>query len=72
VLNLVDGENSMGEIRDAVAAAYGPVPLELVTGYLDVLEALGVIHCSGPIGLAERPREHDRARAAGAREDAGG
>ena len=42
-LNLVNGTRSVGEIRDALAAIYGPVPLELVTGYLAALASIGVI-----------------------------
>ncbi|HSL84427.1 MAG TPA: serine hydrolase, partial [Thermoanaerobaculia bacterium] len=30
---------------DAVAASYGPVPLDLVAGYADTLEALGIVRC---------------------------
>ncbi len=37
-LNLVDGKRSTLEIRDALAAIYGPVPLELVEEYLAALE----------------------------------
>ena len=38
-LNLVDGRRSTLEIRDALAATYGPVPLELVEEYLEALLA---------------------------------
>lgn len=37
-LNLVDGRRSTLEIRDALSAIYGPVPLELVEEYLSALE----------------------------------
>jgi hypothetical protein len=43
VLNLVNGKRSAGEIRDAVSAEYGPVPVELVTEYLRALRAANVI-----------------------------
>ena len=46
-LNLVDGRRSVGEIRDALAATIGPVPVEEVAEYLDTLARLGVI---GPTG----------------------
>jgi aminopeptidase YwaD len=42
-LNLVDGRRTVGEIRDALAAIYGPVPLEQVSGFLEVLEKIGVL-----------------------------
>jgi aminopeptidase YwaD len=43
VLNFVDGKRSMQEIRDAVSAEYGPVPLEMVVEYLKALEKIGVV-----------------------------
>jgi aminopeptidase YwaD len=43
VLNLADGRRTAQEIRDVVAAEYGPVPLELVVEYLRALEAIGVV-----------------------------
>ena len=43
VLNLVDGARTDVQIRNAVSAIYGPVPLELVTEFLGALEAAGVI-----------------------------
>ena len=43
VLNLVDGKRSVPDIRDAVSAIYGPVPLELVVEFLGALAAAGVI-----------------------------
>jgi hypothetical protein len=42
-LNFVDGRRSAGMIRDALSAAYGPVPFELVLEYLHALESIGVI-----------------------------
>ena len=42
-LNLVDGRRSVGEIRDALAAIYGPVPIDTVTEYLRALESIGVL-----------------------------
>ncbi len=42
VLNLVDGARSAAEIRDAVSAIYGPVPLEHVVEYLRALQEAGL------------------------------
>jgi hypothetical protein len=43
VLNFSDGKRNAQEIRDAVSAEYGPVPLELVVEYLKALEEIGVV-----------------------------
>src|SRR5215469_1766389 len=43
VLNFADGKRNAQEIRDAVSAEYGPVPLELVVEYLQALEKIGVV-----------------------------
>jgi aminopeptidase YwaD len=43
VLNFVDGKRNSQEIRDAVSAEYGPVPLDLVVEYLRALEKIGVL-----------------------------
>jgi hypothetical protein len=43
VLNFVDGKRNALEIRDAVSAEYGPVPVELVVEYLKALEKIGVV-----------------------------
>jgi hypothetical protein len=43
VLNFGDGKRNAQEIRDAVSAEYGPVPLELVVEYLKALEKIGVV-----------------------------
>jgi aminopeptidase YwaD len=43
VLNLVDGRRSNLDIRNAVSAFYGPVPLALVTEYLLTLERAAVV-----------------------------
>jgi aminopeptidase YwaD len=42
VLNLVDGRRTAAEIRDAVSAIYGPVPLEHVVEYLQALRQAGL------------------------------
>jgi len=43
VLNLANGKRRAQDIRDAVSAEYGPVPLELVVEYLKALEKIGVV-----------------------------
>ena len=43
VLNLVDGRRTDVDIRNAVSATYGPVPVELVLEYLTALESAGVV-----------------------------
>jgi len=42
-LNFVDGGRSVREIRDALSAEFGPVPLEHVAAYLEALETIKVI-----------------------------
>jgi aminopeptidase YwaD len=42
-LNFADGKRNAQQIRDAVSAEYGPVPLELVVEYLTALEKIGVV-----------------------------
>ena len=43
VLNFADGKRQAQEIRDAVSAEYGPVPLEMVVEYLRALEKIGMV-----------------------------
>src|SRR5438445_367229 len=43
VLNFADGKRNAQEIRDAVSAAYGPRPVEIVLEYLQALEMIGVV-----------------------------
>jgi aminopeptidase YwaD len=43
VLNFADGKRNAQEIRDAVSAEYGPVPVEMVVEYLRALEKIGVV-----------------------------
>ena len=47
ILNLVDGKRTVQGIRDYLAAAYGSVSTDDVTGYLHVLEKIGVIRLEG-------------------------
>ncbi len=42
-LNLVDGKRTAADIRDALTAIYGPVPLAAVVEYLRALESVGVL-----------------------------
>ena len=42
-LNLVDGRRTVRQIRDDLSAIYGPVPLEEVAEYLDVLRRIKVL-----------------------------
>jgi hypothetical protein len=43
VLNFANGKRNAQQIRDAVSAEYGPVPLELVAEYLAGLEKIGIV-----------------------------
>jgi hypothetical protein len=43
VLNFADGKRNAQEIRDAVSAEYGPVPLEMVVEYLKALKKIGIV-----------------------------
>jgi len=42
-LNFVDGKRNAQQVRDAVSAEYGPVPLEAVIEYLKALAKIGLI-----------------------------
>jgi aminopeptidase YwaD len=42
-LNFVDGRRSVRDIRDALAAEFGPVPIAHVAAYLEALETIKVI-----------------------------
>jgi aminopeptidase YwaD len=43
IVNFVNGKRSVGEIRDAVSAEYGPLPVNLVADYLGACVEAGVI-----------------------------
>ncbi len=43
VLNFADGKRNAQQIRDAVSAEYGPVPVEMVVEYLKALQTAGVV-----------------------------
>src|SRR5258708_7596825 len=42
-LNFADGKRNAQEIRDAVSAEYGPLPVGVVLEYLQALEKIGVV-----------------------------
>jgi aminopeptidase YwaD len=43
VLNFANGNRSAQDVRDAVSAEYGPVPVEMVVEYLRALEKIGIV-----------------------------
>ncbi|HXV90080.1 MAG TPA: DUF4910 domain-containing protein [Gemmatimonadales bacterium] len=43
LVNFIDGRRSISEIRDALAAEFGPVALEAVARYLEDLVSVGVV-----------------------------
>ena len=43
IANFVNGKRTVGEIRDAVSAEYGPLPVNLVADYLDACAEAGVV-----------------------------
>jgi aminopeptidase YwaD len=43
IVNFVDGRRSIGEIRDAVAAEYGPIPLDVVADYLKACQEAKIV-----------------------------
>jgi aminopeptidase YwaD len=43
IVNFIDGKRTGGEIRDAVAAEFGPIPLEAVSDYLRACEEAKLI-----------------------------
>lgn len=47
-LNFVDGRRTVNDIRDALAAEFGPVPLDLVAEYLAALESIGLVQHGVP------------------------
>lgn len=47
-LNLVDGHRTVRDIRDALTAIYGPVPLPEVAEYLEDLRRIGVVTVASP------------------------
>jgi hypothetical protein len=43
IVNFIDGKHTVGEIRDAVSAEYGPLSVDLVSDYLEACKEAGVI-----------------------------
>jgi aminopeptidase YwaD len=43
IVNFIDGKRSVGEIRDAVSAEYGPLAIDLVDDYLKACQETGLI-----------------------------
>jgi hypothetical protein len=43
IVNFVDGRRTVGEIRDAVAAEFGPIPIDVVIDYLNACEEAKII-----------------------------
>ncbi len=43
-LNFVDGVRTAVDIRNAISAEFGPIPLEVVEEYLTALESIQVIN----------------------------
>ena len=43
IVNFIDGKRTVGEIRDAVSAEYGPLAVELVHDYLEACREAGIV-----------------------------
>jgi aminopeptidase YwaD len=43
IVNFVDGKRTIGEIRDGVAAEYGPIPVAVVADYLKACEEAKIV-----------------------------
>jgi hypothetical protein len=43
IVNFINGKRSVGEIRDAVSAEYGPIPLPIVVDYLNACAEAKII-----------------------------
>jgi aminopeptidase YwaD len=43
IVNFVNGKRTVGEIRDAVSAEYGALPVSVVADYLNACAEAGVI-----------------------------
>ena len=41
IVNFIDGKRSIRDIRDAVSAEFGAVPLPAVVGYFETLDKAG-------------------------------
>ena len=55
VLNFADGKRNAQQIRDAVSAEYGPVPLKMVVEYLKALQEIAAVEqVKVPVGEPNR------------------
>ena len=55
VLNFTDGKRNAQQIRDAVSAEYGPVPLKMVVEYLKALQEIAAVEqVNVPVGEPNR------------------
>lgn len=43
IANFIDGKRTVGEIRDAVSAEYGALPVDLVNDYLEACKEAGIV-----------------------------
>ena len=43
IVNFVDGKRSVADIRDAVSAEFGPIPLDIVSDYLNACEEAKIV-----------------------------
>jgi len=43
IINFVDGKRSIGEIHDAIAGEYEPIPLDVVAAYLKACEEAKIV-----------------------------
>jgi len=43
IVNFVDGKRTVGEIRNAVAAEFGPIPIDVVVDYLKACEEAKIV-----------------------------
>jgi hypothetical protein len=46
LVNFIDGRRNVTEIRDALSAEFGPVPMGAVARYLEDLVTVGVVQWS--------------------------
>jgi hypothetical protein len=47
LVNFIDGERTISEIRDAVSAEFSPIPTEVVARYFEDLARAGVVNLQG-------------------------
>lgn len=49
LVNFIDGERTITQIRDALSAEYGPVPTEIVARFVEDLVTTGLAEWKGPV-----------------------